>query len=222
MTTRYAAVLAVPPADRIRLPGIDPDELRLAFLEDVYEVVAGLRLVRPALILHPPDQPDAEALTWPGTAVLRAPDPAAALQALADLGADEAALVVPDAPDLPPLLLGKLFRALGSAPVAACPATGGGLVALAARLPAPDWLIEALPALGTALAAPQALAALRSVAPRPGLVRRAPAWHRLREPSDLSRLDPGLEGWENTRALLAGHPLPSMCRPPEADRQVGS
>ncbi|TNY38434.1 hypothetical protein [Thermomonospora catenispora] len=207
MTVRYAAVLATPPAEPIRLPGIDPDELHLAFLEDVYEVVAGLELVHPALILRPPDRPDAEALAWPGTAILRAPDPVAALHALTDLGADEAALVVPDVPDLPALLLGKLFRALGGAPVAACPAAEGGLVALAVRLPAPDWLVEALPALGADLREPRALAVLRSEAPRPGLVRRTPGWHRLCEQDDLSRLDPDLEGWENTRALLAGRPL---------------
>ncbi|WP_198679113.1 hypothetical protein [Thermomonospora amylolytica] len=210
MTTRFAAVLSVPPAGQIRLPGIDPDELRLALLEDVYEVVAGLEHVHPALILHPPDQPDAEAVTWPGTPILREPGPFAALRALHELGADEAALVVPDAPDLPPLLIGKLFRALGAAPAAACPATGGGLVALAVRLPAPDWLTGALPALGPAFDDPQALAALRAAAPRPGLVRKTPGWHRLREQADLGRLDPGLEGWENTRALLAGHPLPTV------------
>ncbi|SEF84312.1 hypothetical protein SAMN04489712_102239 [Thermomonospora echinospora] len=209
MTTRFTAVLAMPPPGRAAPPGVDPDELRLAMLEDVYEVVAGLELVTPALVLHPPHQPDAEAVTWPGTPILREPDPAAALQAMADLGAEEAALVVPDAPDLPPLLIGKLFRALGSAPAAACPATGGGLVALAVRLPVPGWLAEALPALGAALDAPDALARLRTAAPGAGLVRKTPGWHRLRDPADLGLLDPGLEGWENTRALLASHPLPA-------------
>jgi hypothetical protein len=36
---------------------------------------------------------------------------------------------------------------------------------------------------------------------------QGPGWHRLRTPDDLRLLDPGLEGWENTRALLEGHPL---------------
>ncbi|WP_284454825.1 hypothetical protein [Actinomadura madurae] len=36
---------------------------------------------------------------------------------------------------------------------------------------------------------------------------QGPAWHRLRTLDDLRLLDPGLEGWENTRALLEGHPL---------------
>ncbi|MFD0683075.1 hypothetical protein [Actinomadura fibrosa] len=210
-TARYAAVLSFvgesPAAGAPAAPpGIDPDEFRLALLEDTYEVVAGLEFVTPALVLDPPDQPDAEAVTWPGTAIVRAPAPAAAFAALHDLGAAEAALVAPDAPDLPPLLLGKLFRALGSAPAAACQAAdGNGLVALAARLPLPGWLAAALDDLD--LDAPDALTRLRTAAPRPGLVPQGPGWHRVRTPSDLRSLDPGLEGWENTRALLEGHPL---------------
>ncbi|TDD81428.1 hypothetical protein E1293_18745 [Actinomadura darangshiensis] len=191
-------------------PGIDPGEYRLALLEDTYEVVAGLELVTPALVLDPPDQPDAEAVTWPGTPIVREPSLTGAFAALHALGAESAALIAPDAPDLPPLLIGKLFRALGSAPAAACRAEGGALVALAARLPLPAWLAAALrdPALrDTGLDTPDALDRLRAAAPRPGLVPQAPGWHRLRTLDDLRFLDPGLEGWENTRALLEGHPL---------------
>ncbi|TDC75185.1 hypothetical protein E1285_41790 [Actinomadura sp. 7K507] len=192
-------------------PGIDPGEFRLALLEDTYEVVAGLELVTSALVLDPPDQPDAEAVTWPGTPIVRESTLAGAFAALHALGAGAAALVAPDAPDLPPLLLGKLFRALGSAPSAACQADGAtgpdGLVALAARLPLPEWLDTALQ--GVDLDTPDALARLRAAAPRPGLVPQGPAWHRLRTTADLRLLDPGLEGWENTRALLEGHPLNS-------------
>ena len=206
-------------------PGIDPEDFRLALLEDTYEVVAGLDLVVPALVLDPPDQPDAEAITWPGTAIVRERTLAGAFAALHGLGADEAVLVAPDAPDLPPLLIGKLFRALGSTPAAACqaqapldavtpapgkrPPTRGttphGLVALAARLPLPGWLAAALD--GVDLDTPDALARLRAAAPRPGLVPQGPGWHRIRTPADVRLLDPGLEGWENTRALLEGDPL---------------
>jgi hypothetical protein len=35
------------------------------------------------------------------------------------------------------------------------------------------------------------------------MIATAPGWHRLRTPADLTRLDPGLEGWDNTRALLS-------------------
>jgi hypothetical protein len=121
------------------------------------------------------------------------------LGALYDLGADHAAVVAYDAPDLPPLLIGKLFRALGGGEVAVCPAGGGGLVALAARLPAPAWIA------GVELDTPDAPSRLRAAAGRPGAVRSGPGWHRLRTAEDLSRLDIGLEGWDNTRALLAGH-----------------
>ncbi|MGH3379185.1 MAG: DUF2064 domain-containing protein, partial [Actinoallomurus sp.] len=93
---------------------------------------------------------------------------------------------------------GKLFRALGSGEVAICPAKDGGLVALAARLPAPAWLA------GIDLDTADAPSRLRAAAGRPGAVRSGPGWHRLRTPADLGRLDPGLEGWDNTRILLAG------------------
>ncbi|WP_231330485.1 hypothetical protein [Actinomadura graeca] len=203
---RRAAVLSLPASAPDAPPGVDPAEFRLALLEDTYEVVAGLRSVTPALVLDPPDQPDAEAVTWPGTEIVREPTLAGAFAALHALGAGEAALVAADAPDLPPLLIGKLFRALGGAPAAACRAADGhGLVALAARLPLPGWLAAALTGIG--LDTPDALSRLRAAAPRPGLVPQGPGWHRLRTPGDLRSLDPGLEGWENTRALLEGRPL---------------
>ncbi|WUH97244.1 hypothetical protein OHR68_27395 [Spirillospora sp. NBC_00431] len=221
VVARFAAVLSLPGSPPDVPPGIDPDEFRLALLEDTYEVVAGLELVTSALVLDPPDQPDAEAVTWPGTPIVREPTLAGAFAALHALGAGAAALVAPDAPDLPPLLIGKLFRALGHAPAGACtaqpatPATrpddhaarSSGLVALAARLPLPGWLAAVLGEID--LDTPDALARLRAAAPRPGLVPQGPGWHRLRTVHDLRFLDPGLEGWESTRALLEGHPLRS-------------
>ncbi|WP_433239435.1 DUF2064 domain-containing protein [Actinomadura nitritigenes] len=220
---RCAAVLPYDPSGPSGAPpGVDDAEFRLAMLEDVYEVAAGLEFVTAALVAGPDGPADAESITWPGTPIVRDPAPAAAFAALHALGAREAALIVPDAPDLPPLLLGKLFRALGSAPAAACQAAdGNGLVALAARLPLPAWLAAALDEPGTALDepgtahggsgtvldVPDALARLRAVAPRPGLVPQGPGWHRIRTPADLRFLDPGLEGWDNTRALLEGSPL---------------
>lgn len=195
MSSRFVAVLAGRAV--ATPPGADRAEFRLAMLEDTYEVVAGLELVTPVLALTEPDE-DAEAITWPGTQVVLTTGLQALLDQLADLGAEQAAVVAHDAPDLPPLLLGKLFRALGSGEVAICPAKDGGLVALAARLPAPPWLKE------IDLDTPDAPSRLRAAAEVPGAVRSGPGWHRLRAPEDLSRLDPGLEGWDNTRVLLGG------------------
>jgi glycosyltransferase A (GT-A) superfamily protein (DUF2064 family) len=195
VTARFVAVLAGRAV--ATPPGADRAEFRLAMLEDTYEVVAGLEFVTPVLALTEPDE-DAEAITWPGTEVVLTTGLQALLDQLAALGADQAAVVAHDAPDLPPLLLGKLFRALGSGEVAICPAKDGGLVALAARLPAPPWLKE------IDLDTPDAPSRLRAAAGLPGAVRSGPGWHRLRAPQDLSRLDPGLEGWDNTRVLLGG------------------
>jgi hypothetical protein len=50
------------------------------------------------------------------------------------------------------------------------------------------------------------VARLRGAAPRRALVV-TPAWRRLRTPADLGGLDPGLEGWEATRALLSARTL---------------
>ena len=114
-------------------------------------------------------------------------------------GADEAALICADAPDLPPLLVGKLFSALTAADVAVCPAEDGRLVSLAARLPAAEWL----EVIAVDLDDPDALSRLRAAAPPRALVVGA-GWHRVHGVADAMRLDPGLEGWEATRAWLAG------------------
>ena len=102
-------------------------------------------------------------------------------------------------PDLPGLLVAKPFSALSTAPVAAAPAAGGGLVALACRLPVPAWL-----PVDVDLDDPYAVERLKAAAPSPGDVVLTPSWRRLRRREDLAALDPDLEGWEATRALLAG------------------
>jgi hypothetical protein len=195
VTARFVAVLAG--GEVATPPRADPAEFRLAVLEDTYEVVAGLEFVTPVLALTTGDE-DAASITWPGTEVVRTTGLGDLLDRLAGLGADQAAVVAHDAPDLPPLLLGKLFRALGSGEVAICPAKDGGLVALAARLPAAPWIGE------IDLDTHDAPSRLRAAAGRPGAVRSGPGWHRLRTPADLAHLDPGLEGWDNTRILLGG------------------
>ncbi|MDQ1614517.1 MAG: hypothetical protein QOJ60_456 [Actinomycetota bacterium] len=195
MSRRLVAVLV---AARPTLPD---RALRMAMAEDCYETVACLELVEPLLAVaeRDPDAGAVDELAWPGTVVLRTEGPVTAanvLRRLAGLGADEATVVAADAPDLPGLLLGKLHRALGSSPVAVLPAAGGGLVALAARCPLADWLEAAT------LDADDALDRLRGGAPRRTSVSVGPGWHRVRRPEDVDQLDPGLEGWEVTRAAL--------------------
>jgi hypothetical protein len=116
--------------------------------------------------------------------------------AAAQDGYDQAALLAPDAPDLPGMLVGKLLRPLTSRPVSVAPALTGGLLGLASVLPVPAWL----PVLDLDATPPD----VRKAAPEPGRVSVVTGWHRLTGPDALRHLDPGLEGWEATRALLGG------------------
>lgn len=192
MVRRVVAVHATGP--------IAPDSLAAAMVEDVVDLVAEMRQVDGALVVTSAGEQAARAVAWPSMPVLVVDDidVAVGLRALADAGADEAALVCADAPDLPALLLGKLFSALTTVEVAVCPGQSGELIALASRLPVPEWLT----ALGLSLDASDALDRLRSAAPRRGL-QIGSGWHRVRTTDDVVHLDPGLEGWEATRAWLA-------------------
>ncbi len=138
MTGRIAAVLVTPGMAAASPPGVDPAEFLLAMAEDTYEVVAGLEFVRPMIL--DAGVPGLDDIVWPGTPIAPVADPSigAMFAALEPYG-DEGVIVCGDAPDLPALLIGKLFRALGRSPVAVCPADGGGAVAIAGRLPWPDW-----------------------------------------------------------------------------------
>jgi hypothetical protein len=196
---RRVVVLVVPAADGWAPPGSEPGRWRLAMAEDTYEVLAGLDLVETAVaVVGGDDEAVARVaeLTWPGTPVFGVSE---AFEAVDLVGAAEAVVLVShDAPDLPGLLVGKLFRALGSADAAVCPATDGSLVALGVGLPVADWLRALRPGPDSTLAE------LDAAKPRRLAVGVGPGWHRLRGPADLATLDPGLEGWETTRALLTG------------------
>jgi hypothetical protein len=228
MTRRVVVALLGPVA--WTPPGIDPTRWRTALAEDVVDLLATLNEVETAVAVTPGDRWLADAVVWPGTAVLEVPEPTvnAVFAALAGptlpiadaappaagptgeaapavgagpTGYDQAAVLVADAPDVPGLTLGKLLRPLSSRPVAVAPVDGSGpgLFGVAARLPVPDWL----PALDLNTAAP---AEVRAAAPRPGDVAVTAGWRRLRGPGDLATLDPAVEGWETTRALLSGQP----------------
>lgn len=180
---------------------VDDAELAVAMLEDVVDLVTGMQQVECALVVAPSGAADAAAVAWPGTAVVEVVEDASldvALGALDETGADEAMVVVGDVPDLPPLLLGKLFSALTTAEVAVCPAEDGRVVAAASRLPVPGWLAD----LALGVERMDALTVLRTAAPARALHVGA-GWHRVTGPVEAASLDSGLEGWEATRAWVS-------------------
>ncbi len=195
-TERVVAVYAGPTS------GL-PDELADAMLSDVVDLVTETPHVTPAVLATAARRGAARAASWPGTRLVDVSDDplvGALLAAAADPSAVAVAVVMGDAPDLPGLLLGKLFRAVsGRAQVAVCPAEPDDLVAVAASLPLPSWLVESTVRFDQ----PDALAALQAAGP-PRLVAVVPGWHRIRSPADTARLDPGLEGWDATRLALSG------------------
>jgi glycosyltransferase A (GT-A) superfamily protein (DUF2064 family) len=200
---RRIVVLVLPSTPTWAPPGRSPEAWRLALAEDTYEVLAALDRVEVAVaVLNGTEAAVREAatLTWPGTPVYSASTLHQALTQAATSTAGRVAAVVAvayDAPDLPGLLIGKLFRALSTADVAVCPAEDGSQVALGVNLPIADWLTDSLD-----LSLDLTLADLDQAKPRRHAVAVGPGWHRLRSPADLSRLDPGLEGWDATRSIL--------------------
>jgi hypothetical protein len=215
---RIVAVLITPAVCAAAPPGVDPVAFGRALVEDSCDLAAGLELVTPAVALSDSARQElggVRDLVWPGTAVFELPTGGGGLvgqtlRAVAARGADQVVVLAADAPDLPPLLIGKLFRALGAlrrADFAVCPAEGGGLVALAAWLPLADWFAAViseldLPGSSAELDVADFTERLRRGAPRRGIVQAVPGWHRLRSADDLRRLDPGLEGWQSTRGVL--------------------
>lgn len=210
---RVALVLARYGAGPAAPAGLRPAELARAALVDTYEVLADLVEVRSG-IAGPPAVAD---LLWPGA--LRLPDVGVAELAAGLAGqADELVLVAADVPDLPGLVLAKVFKVLHRSDAVVAPSRTGGCVALGLRLPLAPWLADVPLDLDDDLAE-----RLRVAAPTRSGLATAPDWHRLRTPADLRRLDPGLEGWEETRALLAGipHPLAEPATAQPAVRGVG-
>jgi hypothetical protein len=191
---RVVAVVAGTPPDL-------PADLAAAMLSDVVDLVTSTPQVAPAVLATAARLEAARTASWPGTPLVVVADNASLGTLLAAVPAAEmvaVAVIAADAPDLPGLLLGKLFRAVsGRVGVACCPADPEGLVAIAARLPLPDWLLES----DVRLDDPDALPALHAAAPARGL-SLTPGWHRIRSIADSHRLDPGLEGWDATRLAL--------------------
>lgn len=202
MSERVVAVLAAASASL-------PAELAAAMLEDVVDLVTDTPMVTPALAVAEGYAGAAQTVTWPGTLVVSVAADPSVVEVLAAVAASPVveaeplavAVVAADVPNLPTLLLGKLFGALagprGTA-VAVCPAAGGGLAAVAATMPLAGWLVDSALRLDD----PEALGILRRAAPDRQL-SVCPGWRRVRQPGDVVHLDPGLEGWDATRTVLA-------------------
>ncbi len=181
-------------------PGIEIGKWRHALAEDVVDLLATLNEVDPAIAATPADRSLADAVAWPSMQVYEVPSTTvnATFAAAAADGYDQAAVIAADAPDLPGLILGKLFRPLTTKTLAVAPNEGPGLLGVASRLPAPEWLPD------LDFDADVAATAIRPHAPNPAEVVTTPAWRRLRGPADLATLDQAVEGWDATRALLSG------------------
>jgi hypothetical protein len=181
-------------------PGTELGDWRAALAEDVVDLLARLAQAEPAIAATAADLDLAREIAWPGMPIyeVRTATVLPVLQAAEKDGFDQAAVLAADAADVPGMILGKLLRPLSSKPVAVAP-TGqaSGLLAVAAHLPVPPWLAD----VDLDTATPMTV---RKTAPQPSLVESTAEWRRLRGPYDLATLDPALEGWENTRAILGG------------------
>jgi hypothetical protein len=197
---RLALVLAGHHAGPGAPPGVDPAEFAQSCLADTYEVLADLVGIGSGIV----GPPESAELLWPGGVLL--PDqPIREIAAQVAADYDELVLVPADLPDLPGLVLAKMYKVLHRVDVTISPERGGpGCAAIGLSLPLAGWI----PDLDLDL---DPFDRLLSLAPSPvgGRSRcvRSPDWHRLRTPDAVHRLDPGLEGWEQTRALLSGHRL---------------
>lgn len=153
-------------------PGIDAEAYNEALLADSFDLLDDLHGVTAAIS-----------------------DATTPYDALRTLTGDIGAVLSGDAPDLPGLLVGKLFGACEDRSAGVLPSDDGTLVGIATRLPVPEWLKNVT--FDDGLDAIHAHAPERSVVVGPG-------WHRLRRPEDVARLDARLDGWYATRALLSG------------------
>lgn len=198
---RVAVVLARYDASSAAPDGIDPAAFAGACLLDSYEVVADLIGVTSG-IAGPSSVAD---MLWPGALHL-ATDVTVPVMARQLSGeADELVVLPADVPDLPGLVLAKLFKVLHRTDITIAPERAGiGCAAIGVSLPLAEWIPDDAFDLDH-----NPYLQLSASAPRRSRCTLSPAWHRLRTPADVSRLDPGLEGWEETRALLAGWALAS-------------
>ena len=193
---RTAVVLARYDASAAAPEGIDPANFAAACLLDSYEVVADLigvtsGIAGPAAVAE---------MLWPSALHLPAEMTVPMIAHQLSEVADELVVLPADLPDLPGLVLAKLFKVLHRTDLAIAPEQAGrGCAAIGMSLPLADWIPDDTLDLDH-----DPFERLTTAAPRRSSYALGPTWHRLRTPADLRRLDPGLEGWEETRALLGG------------------
>jgi len=198
---RVAVVLSRYDASGAAPAGTDPEAFAAACLSDSYEVLADLIGVRSG-IAGPASVAE---LLWPGALHVPADISVPALAHQLSSEADELVVVPADLPDLPGLVLAKLFKVLHRSDIAIASEHGGsGCAAIGVSLPLADWIPDDAFDLDQ-----NRFTRLSAIAPRRGRCALTPTWHRLRTPADVGRLDPGLEGWEETRALLASRAVAS-------------
>ena len=188
-------------------PGVEAATWRRALADDAVDLLAMLAEVEPALAVAQADRPLATAVAWPSMRVYALPTLSIGnvLAAAASDGYEQAAVLAGDAPDLPGMMIAKLLRPLTTRPAAAAPdaAAASGLLGVASRLPAPNWLAGIDMDDAT-------VATVRSSAPAATDVIGTPGWHRLRTATSVVRLDPALDGWEATRAILSRGGSPAV------------
>jgi glycosyltransferase A (GT-A) superfamily protein (DUF2064 family) len=195
---RLVVVLAVPVADSLPRPGLSGDRLAAALLADTVDNAEALAAAEIAVLCRPgqaetvAESAAIDTLVWSSAS----PTVAEAASRATDHGVGQLVVIASDAPHLPGLLVGKLFRPLGRAEVAISPDPRGIATAVGLRLPAPDWLGE------IELDDPAVVDTVVGRAPRRALVRTTPGWRRLREPGDLAALDAGVDGGDLTRAIV--------------------
>jgi Guanylyl transferase CofC like len=199
-TRRLAIVLARYDAAAGAPPGIDSAAFAKACLTDCYELVADLVGVRSGIA---GEDRAIEELLWPGALRFDASLSIHALASLVTGQFDELIVLPADVPDLPGLVVAKIFKALQRADVCIAPerGSGSGLVALGIRIPWPQWMSVELDLDS------DPRSELSAIAPKRSRLAVGPDWHRMRTTAAIQRLDPGLEGWETTRALLSGRRL---------------
>ena len=136
---RVAVVLARYDASAATPEGIESEAFAAACLLDSYEVLADLIEVRSG-IAGPTSVAD---LLWPGAMHLPPDITVPTMARLLSEEADELVVVPADVPDLPGLVLAKLFKVLHRTDIAIAPERiGTGCVALGMSLPLADWIPE--------------------------------------------------------------------------------